>query len=69
MLELGVTITIRNEFIASFLEIPADYPFINFFEFGLFELFSWAIQAALAGLIGKKILTKNEPQKITSQLT
>ena len=53
---VDVTITVRNEAIASLLEIPPDYPFINFFELGLFELFTWVIQAALAGLIGQKIL-------------
>lgn len=53
---LDLTITVRNEAIASFLEIPPDYPFTNFFEFGLFEFFTWVIQAALAGLIGQKVL-------------
>ncbi len=53
-----VTITIRNEAIASLFEIPPDYPFINLFEFGLFEFFTWAIQAMLAGLAGQIILKK-----------
>ncbi|MHB0915095.1 MAG: hypothetical protein ACYC57_10725 [Thermoleophilia bacterium] len=53
---VDATITVRNEAIASLLEIPPDYPFINFFELGLFEFFTWAIQAVLAGLIGQKIL-------------
>ena len=66
---LDLTITVRNESIASLLEIPADYPFINFFELGLFEFFTWAIQAALAGLIGTKILKTNEIKKITSRST
>jgi len=51
-----MTITIRNKAIASLLEITPGYPIINFFELGLFEFFTWAIQAALAGLIGQKIL-------------
>ena len=53
---VDITITVRNEAIASLFEIPPDYPFINFFGFDFFEFFTWAIQAALAGLIGKKIL-------------
>ena len=32
---LDATITIRNEAISSFLEIPSDYPLIYFFEFSL----------------------------------
>jgi hypothetical protein len=61
-----VTITIRNEAIASLLEIPPDYPFINFFEFGLFEIFSWAIEAALSGLVGIILLKPNKIKEITS---
>lgn len=61
-----VTITVRNEAIASLLEIPPDYPFINFFELGLFEFFTWAIQAALAGLIGLSMLKPKEINEITS---
>ena len=57
---LDVTITVRNESIASLLEIPPDYPVMNFFEPGLFEFFTWAVQAALAGFIGTKILKTNE---------
>jgi hypothetical protein len=57
---LDATVTIRNELIASFFEIPADYQLIDLFDLGLFEFFAWAIQAALAGLVGAKILKKNE---------
>lgn len=53
---LDLTITVRNKAIASFLGIPPDYQITNFFEFGLFEFLTWAIQAALAGLIGQKVL-------------
>ena len=61
-----VTITVRNEAIASLLEIPPDYPFINFFDLGLFEICSWLIQAALAGLVGSLILKPKEIEEITS---
>jgi len=63
-----VTITIRNDAIASLLEIPPDYPIINLFEFGLFEIFSWAIQAALAGLLGQKILKTNNIKRDNQEL-
>lgn len=61
-----VTITVRNEAIASLLEIPPDYPFINFFDLGLFELFLWMIQAALAGVIGSLILRPQDSKEITN---
>lgn len=62
---IDATITIRNEAIASLFEIPPDYPFINFFGLGLYEFFTWAIQAALAGLIGAIMLKPNETKEIT----
>ena len=63
---LDVIITVRNEAIASLLEIHPDYPFINFFELGLFEFFIWAIQAALAGLLGSLILKQKDIKEITN---
>ena len=60
---VDVTITVRNDAIASLLEIPPDYPFINFFELGVFEFFTWAIQAVLAMGIGQKILENKYNQR------
>jgi hypothetical protein len=62
---LDVTITVRNNAIASLLEIPPDYPFTNFFELGFFEFFTWVIQAALAGLTGSIVLKQQKNKEIT----
>ena len=61
-----VTITVRNEAIASLLEIPPDYPLINLFQLGLFDLFLWMIQAALAGVIGSLMLRPQESKEMTN---
>jgi hypothetical protein len=53
---LNATITVGNEQIANFLELPKDYPLVNFFELGFFEFFTWCLQAFLAGLFGDNIL-------------
>lgn len=58
-----VTITVNNQAIASLLEIPRDYPLVNFFELGLLELFLWMIQAAIAGGIGSLILRPQDSKQ------
>ena len=57
MYVLDVTFSIGNEEIAKAIEVMPDEPVINLFEFGLFELIMWGIQALMAGYIGNKLFS------------
>ena len=63
---LDATITIGNKSVVSLLEIPADYPLIDFIDLGLFELFLFSFEAVIANFVGNKIL-KTSKTKTTAK--
>ena len=52
---LDMTFTIRNEQLAQLSDIDPNYPALNLFIPGLFDLVTWAVQTAIATWIGTKI--------------
>ena len=53
---LDITFTVHNQEMARALGFKPDMPLSDLFQLGIFEFFTWSVQALLAQYLGRRIV-------------